>query len=73
MLRRKASVALLVGLTLTASSCARSDSYKAGFGDGERLGTLGITDGAACKLAFIASDATDREDYLAGCQAGQES
>lgn len=70
----KARVPTLVfALAILLVGCARSESYKLGFADGERLATLGITGGAACKLAFVASEATDREDYLNGCLAGQEA
>lgn len=70
--RRVAIIALVLG-TIPAAACGKSDSYQEGFKAGQRLSTVGLDTGAACKGAFILSSASDRNEYLEGCEDGLES
>lgn len=70
--RRLAIVAAVI-VTIATAACGRSESYQEGFKAGQRLSTLGLDAGAACKGAFILSSASDRDEYLKGCEDGLQS
>lgn len=67
---RAAGLALVC---LVIGACGKSDSYQEGFKAGQRLSTVGVEVDAACKAAFILSSASDRDEYLKGCDEGLKS
>lgn len=73
LMNRPVVIAVLALVTLASSACGKTASYEEGFKAGQRLSTLGLDGSAACKGAFIVSAASDREEFLEGCQDGLDS